>query len=84
MANLKLKTTNVPRETSNPIEYLLERGWSEPALAVEWNLKTEQSVRRLRNFAYVPRLRTATLMAQTFGWGSAGEVIDFWADKVKR
>lgn len=79
----KAKTTTVPRGTTNPIEYLMAHGWTEPKLAVAWGLKTDNSVRRLRKFGHVPKYATAAKMAETFGWASAGEVMDFWGSRVR-
>ncbi len=84
MATSTQKKNGVPRGTANPIEYLIQRGWSEPGLAVEWGLKTETSVKRLRAFNHVPKYTTAQRMAQTFGWSSAGEVMDFYAARASR
>ncbi len=82
-AIVRAKNTNVPRGVANPIDYLIERGWSEPGLAVEWGLKTETSVKRLRAFSHVPKVSTAERMAESFGW-TAGEVINHWLGKVAR
>lgn len=71
----------VPRSADNPIDYLLE-STSIVDLAVEWKLKSTDAIYRLKRFEYVPRYRTAEKMAESFGW-SAGEVMDFWAQRVE-
>lgn len=76
------KTTRVPRNTDNPIEYLISKGVSYPQLSVDWGLGTTDNVRKLRAFKHVPSYGTAVLMAQSFGWSSGGEVMDFWAVRV--
>lgn len=77
------KKSVVPRGAANPIEFLIAQGWSLPKLAVAWNLKTDTTIHRLKAFAHVPRYSTAERMAETFGWNSAGEVMDFWSARVK-
>lgn len=79
----RAKRTLVPRGTENPIAYLLDHGWSMPQLAAAWGLKTDNTVYRLLRFKHIPRYRTAVEIAKTFGWSSPGEVLDFYAAKVR-
>ena len=71
----------VPRSEANPIGYLVHLGWSESRIADAWALSVG-SVMKLRLFCHVPSYRTATKMARTFGWSSAGEVMDFYAVRI--
>jgi hypothetical protein len=77
------ETICVPRDHDNPIDYLTKRGKTLAELAVAWRLKSTESVRSLRLFRNTPRYATAVLMAETFGWSSAGEVMDYWAARVQ-
>lgn len=72
---------SVPRGTSDPIGYLREQGSEVIDIAKSWELKTTDQVYRLQRFSCLPSPKTARLMAQTFGWKSAGEVLDFWMEK---
>lgn len=73
----------VPRTVWNPAQYLLDEwGYTEPQLAVAWGLKSTSSVQKIRTFHHVPKVPTAELMADTFGW-TAGQVIDLWLARVK-
>jgi hypothetical protein len=74
---VKVKTT-----TANPIEDLLDSGMTVPQLAHEWGYSSTASIGLLRNFEYVPPADRAAKMAATFGWKSAGVVIDYWAAKA--
>jgi hypothetical protein len=67
----------------DPIEILRNGGWTDAQMAVAWGLRSTDSVRKLRIFKYVPSYDTAKAMAATFGWSSAGEVIDYWAVRVE-
>lgn len=69
----------VPLEAPDPIQHLLDAGVSVPQLAVAWDLKSSDSVYRLKRGEYIPTPKTAKLMARSFGW-SAGEVIDKWIE----
>lgn len=84
MAKSAQKKNTVPLAgLPNPIEHLLGEGWTEPQLAVAWNLKTDNTVRRLRFFTHAPSYKTAERMAETFGWPSAGTVLDYWSERVR-
>jgi len=78
-----MKRPTVPRSSGDPIRHLTSRGWTIPALAVEWRLKSTLAVTNLRDFANMPRYTTAARMSETFGWSSGGEVMDFWATRVE-
>lgn len=73
----------VPRTVSNPPQYLIDEcGYTEPKLAVAWGLRSTSSVEKIMSFHHVPKVTTLELMARTFGW-SAGQVLDFWIERVK-
>lgn len=72
----------IKRSTENPIEELIARGVSPSQLAAEWGFDSTSSITQLKSFTYVPPYEKAKLIAVTFGWKSAGEVIDYWAAKV--
>jgi hypothetical protein len=76
--------STVPRETADPIGYLLDKGLTLPELAVKWGFKTTDTIYRLKRFEYVPPAGTAQKMAESFGW-TAGEVVDHWlAEQARR
>jgi hypothetical protein len=73
----------VPRNTPDPIQHLLENGESVVSLASAWGFRTSDSVYRIKRFEYVPPASTAQKMAESFGW-TAGDVINYWLDRVER
>lgn len=80
--SLYCHSVKIKRTSKNPITDLIERGMSLAEIAVAWQYKSDAVIRLLRNFDYVPPHDKAALMARTFGWRSAGQVIDFWAAKM--
>jgi hypothetical protein len=74
-------TYDVPRETLDPIQHLLDNGESRIGLAVRWGFKTTDTIYRLQRFEYAPPSDTAQKMGESFGW-TAGEVIDYWLPRV--
>lgn len=82
-AKQKERAAAVPRD-AEPIPYLIANGWTAARLAVAWGCRSDSNVRKLAEYNHVPPHNRALLMAATFGWKSAGEVIDFWAEKKKQ
>lgn len=80
--NLPPTSIRVPRTVKNPIAYLIVRGFTLIRLAKEWGYSSTASIGLLRNFEYVPPADRAAKMAATLGWKSAGQVIDYWAERV--
>jgi len=78
------KKNVVPKSAENPISYLMDKGVEVLDLATAWKFKQTETVYRLRRFAHVPSYATAERMATTFGWDSAGEVMDFWSERVNK
>lgn len=76
--NAMAKRTNIPRTSDDPIGELIDSGRTYPQLAAEWGLTTDATVRKLRNFVYVPPAPLASKMAETFGWPTPGHVINVW------
>lgn len=75
------KRTTVPRGTSDPIQFLLDNGWTFIGLASEWGFRTTDTIYRLKRFDYPPPPKTAEKMAKTFGW-TPGDVINHWLKRA--
>jgi hypothetical protein len=71
----------VPRDCTDPINFLLESGESPVSLAFAWGYRTVDTVMRLKRYDCVPPTDTAQKIAETFGW-TPGEVLDFWIAAV--
>jgi hypothetical protein len=79
---MTITANKVPRSTDNPIRFLVDKcDLRIIDLANEWGLNTLDQVYRLMRFDSMPSFKTARLMSKSFGWKSAGEVIDFWMAK---
>jgi hypothetical protein len=78
---LKNVKNDVPRETADPIQFLIDNGNSYIDLAVTWGYDSLDTIYRLKRFAHVPPADTAQKMGESFGW-TAGEVIDYWLPRV--
>jgi hypothetical protein len=78
---MRTKKNVILPSSADPIGDLLSLGWTYPRLASEWGLHSDSAVRKMRTFTHIPRAPLAAKMAATFGWGSAGDVVNVWLER---
>lgn len=67
----------------NPIADLIASGATPMQLATAWGYSSTSAITQLKQFEFVPPGEKAEKMAKSFGWASAGVVVDFWLKRSK-